>query len=719
MPDRNVCVIGAGTMGGGIAAHLANLGFDVLLLDLTADSVRAGLDRAAKGRPPHFLSPDTAGRIRLGSIEDDLPKIAEADWVCEAVVEKLDVKRALFALVEPHLRPDAMISTNTSGLQIGLLAEGRSDSFRRRLMGTHFFNPPRYLKLLELIPTHETAQAEIDRMSAFLEDAVGRRVVVAKDTPGFIANRYGMWAMIHAVHTTEKLRLTIEQVDAITGPFLGRPRSASFRLNDIVGLDIMADIADNIYRRCPEDPQREHLKLPASLAALRQRGSIGEKAGMGYYRREGKSVFTLDLNTMAYRERLEPDLPILQEHAKKPLGERVRLALEAKDEAGEYLREHLVPVLHYATEIAQGVSHSYEDFDRVMKWGFGWEMGPFEMIDAIGPAALGLSERRHYHTDQVLSFAGDWIPAKNEPHYRSITDYALVDRHDGFNVRDLGDGVTALALTTKMGTLDPGLVGRLSGWLANYQGPLVLASEARAFSAGFNLQYFLDVAADGRWDELDDNLKALQQLSFRLSASRTVAAVHGYCLGGGFEVAIACPVVIAHQEAQLGLPEARVGLLPAGAGTTRIRLRYQGSAQELSKMALRLTEGQTPPNAAEAKRLGLLRPTDVVATHPDRLIADAKALALEAEPAALPEWKTVEGPLSGMIDRLQQEAKAKGELTDYDETIGDKIKAIFTKSTSTEDALRREREEFAELLRKAPSQARVRHMLETGKPLRN
>jgi 3-hydroxyacyl-CoA dehydrogenase len=706
-------------MGGGIAAHLANLGLDVLLLDLTGELARAGLERATKARPPHFYSPDAAARVRAGALDAHLPQVAEADWVCEAVVEQLDVKKELFASIEPHLRPDAMVSTNTSGLQIGLLAEGRSDSFRRRFVGTHFFNPPRYLKLLELIPTHETAPEEVERMTRFLEDEAGRRVVVAKDTPGFIANRYGMWAMIHTVHVTERLRLTVEQVDAITGPFLGRPRSASFRLNDIVGLDIMAAIAENIHRRCPDDPAREWLRLPPSLATLIERGALGDKAGMGYYRREGKSVFVFDLNTMAYRERLEPEIRSVADHSGKQLGERVRLALEAKDEAGDFLRAHLIPALRYASQIAQEISHGHEDFDRVMRWGFGWELGPFQMIDAIGPAVLDLPDHRFYRDGEVRSFAGDWIPVKSEPQYRALSEYPLLEAREGFNVRDLGDGVTALGLATKMGTLDPALVGRLAGWLSAYDGPLVLAGETRAFSAGFNLKYFLEVAAEGRWDELAAGLEALQGLSLALSASRTVAAVHGVCLGGGFEIAMACPSIIAHPEAQLGLPESRVGLLPAGTGTTRLRLRYQGSAQELAKVALRLTEGAVAPNAAEAKRAGYLRPTDVIAPHPDRLIADAKALALTVQPEPLPDWKQVEGPLGGMIDRALDGARAKGDLTAYDITIGEKIKAIVSRSTSVSEALRRERDEFVELLRKAPTQARIRHMLETGKPLRN
>jgi 3-hydroxyacyl-CoA dehydrogenase len=287
-------------MGSGIAAHMANLGFSVTLLDLTEDSVRGAFDRAKRARPPHFYVPETAESVRLGSIGRNLEWAGEADWVCEAIVEKLDAKRQLFQMLEPLLREDAFVSTNTSGLEISILSEGRSDSFRRRFLGTHFFNPPRYLKLLELIPTPETDASVVRAMTGFLEEGAARRVVVAKDTPGFIANRFGMWSMFHATHVAERLGLTIEQVDLITGPFLGRPRSGSFRLNDLVGIDIMEDIARNLVSRCPDDPHTKELEPPRSLAFLLEKGWIGEKAGQGYYRREGRELMSLDLVTLAY-----------------------------------------------------------------------------------------------------------------------------------------------------------------------------------------------------------------------------------------------------------------------------------------------------------------------------------------------------------------------------------------------------------------------------------
>lgn len=707
-------------MGSGIAAHLANLGFHVSLLDLTPESVATAMERARKARPPHFMIPAAADRIRLGSIAEDLDWVREADWVCEAVVEKLDVKRALFAEIEPLLRADAMISTNTSGLQISLLSEGRSDDFRRRFHGTHFFNPPRYLKLLELIPTDATDPMVIDRMTRFLEDQVARRVVVAKDTPGFIANRFGMWAMIHAIHVAEKLQLSVEQVDAITGPFLGRPRSASFRLNDLVGIDIMQDIARNLYERCGHDPHRASLAAPPSMAALLERGWIGEKAGQGYYRREGKEFLALDLVTLAYRPRQEASFPALEALAKLPLGERIARALELRDEAGEFLREHLVPVLRYADYLKAEISHSVEDFDRVMMWGFGWEQGPFAMIDGIGPERLGIPGPAFYAPEGLQrGFDGSYIPRKVEPQYRSLTDYPVVERRNHFNVRDLGDGVTAIGVTTKMGVFSPALVRELTEFLASFDGPLVLAGEAKVFSAGFDLKFLIGSIEDNDWPAVEEGLRALQQLSLRMGELRAVAAIHGMALGGGFEVAMGCPAIAALAETQIGFPEAKVGLFPSGSGTARMRLYFQDDLKTLLEKAMALTLGVVATNADEAREMGFLAEHDVTVYHPDRLMVEAKRLALGVMPREAPTWKQVEGPLGGMIDRRQQELKAKGELTDHDEKIGDKIKAVFTKSTSFADALARERTEFAELMHNTLTQARIRHMLESGKPLKN
>ncbi len=717
---QRVCVIGAGTMGAGIAAHLANLGFQVSLLDVTRESATEGLTRAKNSKPPHFYVPERANAIEVSGLREGTEIISRADWVCEAIVEKLDVKRNLFQDIEPLIRPDAMISTNTSGLEIALLAEGRSESFRRRFMGTHFFNPPRYLKLLELIPTDFTEADAVQAMIRFLESKVARRVVVAKDTPGFIANRFGMWAMYHAVHVAEKLHLSIEQVDAITGPFLGRPRSASFRLNDIVGLDIMRDIAQNLVSRCPSDPHMDNFETPKSMEALLAKGWIGEKARQGYYRKEGKELLALNLQTFAYNQRQEPELPSITELNSLPLGDRVSGALQKRDEVGEFLREHLVPTLQYANYLKESISHSVQDFDRVMKWGFGWQMGPFEMIDAIGPDKLGIGSQRFFESGKQLMFDGTYSPLKPEPEFATLADFPIIGGTDTYNIRDLGDGIAAVAIKTKMGVITPQLVKDLRAFLDSSPNPsFVLTSEAKSFSAGFDLKFFDEAIDRGDFESIDTALIELQNLGTALEKTNCVAAIYGHCLGAGLEIALSCAKILASAESSIGLPESKVGLIPGGRGTALMRVYNQHSAKRLAEVGKTLTEGIISSSADHARSLGFLRQTDVTIYHPDRLLSEAKRLALIGDPSNRPTWHTPEGPLSGMIDREIEESRKQGLISDHDKTIGDKIRTIFAKAQSFEDALRLERSEFIDLCKKALSQARVHHMVETNKPLRN
>lgn len=718
---RNVCVIGAGTMGSGIAAHLANIGFNVTLLDQDADAIRQRLEAAKAARPPHFYLDATVDSIRAGSVAENLDWVREADWVCEAIIEKLDAKRNLFAQIEPLIREDAFVSTNTSGLQIALLTDGRSEAFKRKFLGTHFFNPPRYLKLLELIPTDETDLEIVQKMSAFLEDACARRVVTVKDTPGFIANRYGMWSMFWATHVAEKLGFSIEMVDAITGPFLGRPKSGSFRLNDLVGIDIMVDIAQNLIERCPHDPMTNKLANPKSIDFLMEKGWLGSKSGQGYYRKEGKQFLALDLGTFAYRETREVDLPTLAALGRKSLGERLREALQGKDEVGEYLREYLIPTLQYAVQIAEEVSHNVQDFDRVMRWGFGWEMGPFELIDAIGAENLGLAAGTYYNAGQVRSHQGTFFSPAAEPQYATIHDFPIIAQYPDINLRDLGDGVTAIALTTKMGTVTPTAVSSLhqildEGSVTRF----VLTSEAKVFSVGFDLKFFATKIDEGDFDAIDQAIAEFQRLNIRLRGIPGVAAVWGYCIGGGYELALGCSLIAASPETQIGLPEAKVGLIPGGAGNAILRLRTQDQgAKGLTEAVKTLALGQLSINADDARRYGYLNRDDVTVYHPDRLLMDAKALALKATAKPLPTWQPISGPLKGMIDSMQQELVAKGVLTQWDQTISDKSKGIFSRANSLDEAIQLEREAFIALCKEGLSVARIKHMLESGKPLRN
>ncbi|MBS1705123.1 MAG: enoyl-CoA hydratase/isomerase family protein [Armatimonadetes bacterium] len=712
----SVVVIGAGTMGSGIAAHLCNLGFAVTLLDLTRESCEAAVERAKNVKPAHFYGPDSLARLTLGGIDTDLGVVANATWVCEAIIEKPDAKKALYEKLEPLLPEEAIISTNTSGLEIQLLAEGRSESFRRRFLGTHFFNPPRYLKLLELIPTNDTDPGEVERVKEFLETRVGRRVVIAKDTPGFIANRFGMWAMFQAVHVAEHLRLRLEDVDAMTGPFLGRPRSASFRLNDLVGMDIMVDIAENLKARCPSNEFTPTLNTPRSVAHLIQQGSLGQKSGRGYYLREGKSQSALDLETLLYRDTSEPDVPSLSALAKLPFGERIREALKLGDDLGEFLRRYLIPTLRYADSIKEEISHSVLDFDRVMMWGFGWQLGPFAMIDAIGPDVLGLKPNKFYDSGSMRTHSGTYEALPEEPQYRSIQEFPIIEPYGTFNIRDLGDGAIAASISTKMGSITPEFVREFSEWVAKASVPFVLTSEAKAFSVGYDLNFFVAQSEQSNWEAVTAGLAELQNLAALLRTKQVICAIFGYCLGAGLEIAASCSKILAHPETQIGLPEAKVGLLPGGGGTALMALRSQETARGCVEMAVRLSQGLVGTSAAEAKTFGYLRPTDLVAINPDSLTYEAAKLLPEATPVVLPAWKVPAGPLAGMIDDGQSKIK---DFTRYDNTIADHMKFIFCKATSWDEALALERERFITLLAEGPTQARIKHMLEHGKPLRN
>ncbi len=713
-------MIGAGTMGSGIAAHLANLGFEVTLLDATQQSVIEGFERAKVAKPPHFYLSETALDIRLGNTAENLSWIAEADWVCEAIVERMSAKRSLFARIDSVIRPDALISTNTSGLQISLLSEGMSESFRRRFVGTHFFNPPRYLKLLELIPTPDTDPVMLAEFNQILESSVARRVVTARDTPGFITNRYGMWCMYQAVHAAEKLHLSVEQVDAITGPFLGRPKSASFRLNDIVGLDVMNDIASNLIERCPSDPFIQTLRTPKSINTLLERNWIGEKSGQGYYRREGREFLVFDLSTLAYRQRIEPDLPAINQLGSLPLPERIARGLELKDETGEFLRHYLLPSLRYADYLKEEVSHGVQDFDNVMQWGFGWQMGPFATLDAIGADKAGIPSTRYYINDTARNFDGTYSPIKKAAEYAQLTDYPVIDQASTYNVRDLGDGVKAVCLTTKMGVISPQTVEELIALIE--KGTLdrfVFTSEARSFSAGFDLKFFAKAIPEERWIDIDQALARLQYLGELLEKSRVVAAIFGHALGAGLELSLSCPKIVSLVETQIGLPESRIGLIPGGRGVTLMRLYNQSSAKRLSEVAFTLALGTVAPNSEEARSLGYLRSTDLTVFHPDKLIFEAKRAALKVEPTARPEVSTAVGPLSGMIDRLLESSLSRGDFSKYDEQLGQKMKLIFSKAQTYEECLTKERNEFLDLCTKALTVARINHMLENGKPLRN
>jgi 3-hydroxyacyl-CoA dehydrogenase len=707
-------------MGGGIAAHLANLGFQVSLLDATSNLAQIGLDRARNAKPPRFYTSERSHEIRLGNVGDDIELAIESDWICEAIVERLEEKRALFARLDGAVRVETMVSTNTSSLPISMIGQGLSDSLRGKLIGTHFFNPPRYLQLLELIPSEATDERVVRAMTEFLESRVARRVVVAKDSPGFIANRYGMWCMFLATRLAERLQLAVEDVDAITGSFLGRPKTGTFRLNDIVGIDIMRDIAVNLIQRCPQDANIKTLEPTKSMASLLSRGWVGDKAGNGYYRREGKEILSLDLGTLAYRMQREPALPALVELGSLPLPDRLKAGLEDRSEVGEFLREYLPPILRYADSLKEEVSHSVLDFDRVMMWGFGWQMGPFAMIDAIGPGRVGLgTDGPFYRSSSFRGFDSTYHKVREDPRFRPLDSFPVIGGGGTYTLRDLGQGVVAIGLNTKMGVINPALVAELSELLQKKIDRFVLTSEARSFSAGFDLRFFQEKIASGDLSDIRQALENLQQLGEILGRHTCVAAVFGHCLGAGLELAMSCSVILADAETQIGLPESRVGLIPGGRGVALMRVFNSHSAKRLAEVAGTLTEGTVAPNADSARQYGFLRPTDRTVYSRDQLVHFAREAVLELSRPLPIAWSETVGPVAGMIDRELERLRSQGAISEYDEMIGGKIRQIMARSTGYEDALSRERDEFLDLCGRSMTQARVRHMLESGRPLRN
>jgi 3-hydroxyacyl-CoA dehydrogenase len=586
-------------------------------------------------------------------------------------------------------------------------------------MGTHFFNPPRYLKVLELVPGPETGAETVATMKRFLEERVARRVVQAKDTPGFISNRYGVWCMFHAIHVAERLSLSVEQVDAITGAFLGRPNSATFRLNDLVGIDVMADIAVNLLERCPIDLQRERFLFPRSFSFLLEREWLGGKSGQGYYRKTFNDVVALDLSTLAYRERQKVEFESIEKLGKLPLGQRLREALNLRDEVGEYLRNYLVPALQYATQLLPEIAYCAEDFDRVMRWGFGWELGPFELIDAIGADNLGISAKPFYSVAGSMGSGGSYVPLSQESAYRDFVNFAVVDHREGFEIREM-DGVAGITLTSPSGVLDTPTVKSLLKYLDEAKPQrLIIGPRGPDFGANLDLKYLLGCAQEGRFGDVDQALIAFQALCAKLRSMRSVAAVRGSCIGSGLELASSCAAMVIGAETQLGYSECRIGLFPAGSGTANLRLRHQDNTKGLVDSARRLCLGTISQNADDARAQGLARSGDVTIYHPDRLASEAIRVAKSVEPSPLPDWKPVSGPLLGMLDQMRMELRRKGDLTPHDELVAEKVKHVLARASSYEDALTKERTGFIELLNEGLTQARIKHMIETGKPLKN
>jgi len=722
-PVRSVAVLGAGTMGAQIAAHFANTGVPALLLDLTTDIAAEGLKRARALKPDPFFTTDTHRLVSVGGFESDLPRIKDADWIIEAVVERLDVKRALLERVDAARRTGSIVSSNTSGISIRALAEGRSGDFRKHWLGTHFFNPPRYLRLLEIIPTPETDPAVTAAVSQFADHRLGKGVVVAKDTPNFIGNHIGLYGVAQVLRALESGKYTIEEIDAITGPALGRPNSATFRTMDIAGIDVLAHVAANLK-----------LELPAFVGTMIERGWVGEKAGQGFYKKEksatGAEILTLDPATLTYRAKQPARIPSLEAaRAIDDTAERIRTIYHAKDKAGEFLRDTLGPTLDYTTKIALDVAYSNDDVDRVMQWGFGWELGPFATIEALAgrahpvpPASPDL---------QILKSAKD--------------QERVVRKNAGASLVDLGDGVLAVEFHSKMNAIGGDTIAMLQAGVkeaaANFAA-LVVGNDAPNFSAGANLMLLLLEAQEGNWDDIDLMIRAFQSAtqSLRFADVPVIVATAGLTLGGGCEIGLHGDRVQAAAESYIGLVEVGVGLIPGGGGTKEMLARaVEGlppTHGDLLPFVQRVFEtigfAKVSTSAAHAVQLDYLDATDRITMNRERLIADAKTFALERvrEGYHKPIARTTipvggDGVLAALKLGIHLALRA-GRISDHDAVVGRALANILAggalpnqTTVSEQYLLDLEREAFLKLCGERRTLERIQHTLRTGKLLRN
>jgi 3-hydroxyacyl-CoA dehydrogenase len=771
MRIQRLGVVGAGTMGGGIAALAASAGVLVVLLDVPAPgpdknaTVRGGVDRAKKSKPAAFMDIDRAGLIEIGNTEDDLHRLAECDLVVEAIIEQLEPKRALYERLESILPAHAIVASNTSGIPINLLTEGRSSGFRGRFLGMHFFNPPRYLHLLEIIPTPATAKKTIDAVRTFSDRILGKGIIVAKDVPGFVANRLGVFGVVLAIRLMEKHGLTIDDVDVLTGVLTGRSKSATYRTADLSGIDVIAHVTKGLSETTGED-----FSLSPWVLALVAAGRVGEKSGAGFYKRVGKEIHTLDWRTGQYAPQAKPDAPEIARLSKLPLAERFAAIREWSGREGAFVREYLLNFSHYVLTTAPVVAYDLAAVDHAMEWGYAWEIGPFKQMDLLGPdflrrgfAELGLDEPAlmrqasdgFYSLDgrQVLSLSGGYEtiarPAGEvrlaELHVPANRELRVLEHSDDASLLDAGNGVAVLEFHSKMNTLGQGVIEMVHRALDRVErdglAGLVLGNEdPRTFTAGADLSMILKLVGGGDWKKVEHAVRAFQDTSLRIRRAPfpVVAAPFGLALGGGCEFSLYADRVQAHAELYMGLVEVGVGLIPAGGGTTEMLFRFAselGSYADADpfdgvKRAFQLIAmGTTSTSALEAQKLGLLRAADRITMNRDHLLTDAVARVVDLAPDYVtPIPRTITALGKDAIGNLKYAAWAMheaGQITDHEVRIAHELAYVLSggdgppRQVTERDILDLERDAFLRLLGTKETQERMTAMLKTGKVLRN
>src|SRR5712692_958818 len=786
---KKAAVLGAGTMGAQIAAHLANARIPTLLLDIVPrDDVgdrnriaRAGYEAAKKSKPAAFFTSDLATLVSIGNFEDDLAKLKDCDLIIEAVVENLEIKRQLYEKVEQHRRPGSVVASNTSGIPLSLLAEGRSEDFRAHFLGMHFFNPPRYMHLVELIRTESTKPEVSCSMFGFLDERLGKGVVVAKDRPNFIANRIGTFGALVTMRTMLDDGYAIEEVDKITGPAVGRPKTATFRTFDLVGLDVLAHVVKNLGENLPEDPERAMFAMPEFVGKMIERGLLGNKTKAGFYRRQKgeddkREIWTLDTATLDYRPAQKVRLPSL-EMAKniEDTRERIKTLVWSKDRTGAFLWKIFSRTLCYAADRIPEIADTVIEIDRAMQWGFNWELGPFEAWDAIGveksvaklkeegtlvPAnvqkMLASGAKSFYKQENGQRFYFDfpsakYVPAGDPPGtiiLKSLKDRTgVIRKNSGASLIDIGDGVACLEFHSKMNSIGGDTLEMLKIALneveKNFVG-LVVGNQGQNFSVGANLMLMLMEAQEENWEELDMIGRFFQQsvMSLRYSPKPVVVAPFQMVFGGGCEMVLHADRVRANAETYIGLVEVGVGIIPAGCGTKEMLVRALDSIPKDMKDAdpfpfvkrafETIALAKVATSAEEARGSGFLSEDDSVSMNRDRLIADAKkeVLALAASGYVQPQQRTdilaLGNPALATLKLGVHLMKRAGYISDHDALIGEKLARILTGGdlnhetrVSEQYLLDLEREAFLSLIGTRPTQERMAHMLKTGKPLRN
>jgi 3-hydroxyacyl-CoA dehydrogenase len=792
---RKVAVLGSGVMGSGIAAHVANAGIPVLMLDMVPPEAAPGEDRSKKSfrnkfalaglanlkklRPAPLYTPAALDLIEVGNFDDDLQRVAECDWVVEVVKEDLAVKQALFARVEPHLKPGAVISSNTSGLSVTGMLEGRGSAFRKSFLVTHFFNPVRYMKLLELVPGPDTEPGVLARMARFGEETLGKGVVWAKDSTNFIANRIGTYGMLRVLRDMQKAELTVEEVDKIFGPAMGRPKSAVFRTTDIVGLDTFVHVAQNCYDTLTQDEERDTFLVPEFVKKMVAAKMLGDKTGGGFYKKvkgkDGESeIQALDLATLTYRPQQKVRFDSLgAAKGIDDVAERIRAVLTGTDKAARFAERVTLDTLAYASRRIPEISDDLVNIDRALRWGFAWDLGPFQVWDAYGvrkgvermkelglkPAAwvehmLASGRESFYEVEGTADAAWDTAARKAVPvkeNARTLRVEHLrranrrLDGNDSATLWDMNDGVLLLEFHSKMNSIDDGIVEMMNKSLdlaeASFRG-LVIGNDGTNFSAGANIMALLMAIKSEDLASVEKMVASFQQANQRMRYSPipVVAAPFGLTLGGGAEVTLGANAIQAAAELYMGLVEVGVGLIPGGGGNLMLlRNLYGPFATDRDfdplpfrkKLFLTIGTAKVATSAEEAREIGFLNRQDGISLNRDFVLSDAKARVLGMAESGFRAPRPTHFRLPGRsgaatVDMMLYDMQVNNQISEYDRHIGQKLAHVITGGdvsaftpVSEQHLLDLEREAFLSLCGEEKTQDRIAVMLETGKPLRN